>query len=47
MTGLIANILVIPSFRSIMYPILAIYLIIGFIVGTFGSNIAIRKFLKV
>ena len=47
MTGLIANILVIPSFRSIMYPILAIYLIIGLIVGTFGSNIAIRKFLKV
>lgn len=47
MTGLISNILVIPSFRSIMYPILAIYLIIGFIVGTFGSNIAIRKFLKV
>ena len=47
MTGMIANILVIPSFRSIMYPILVIYLVIGLIVGTFGSNIAIRKFLKV
>ena len=47
MTGLIANILVIPTFRSIMYPILIIYLAIGFVVGTFGSNIAIRKFLKV
>ena len=47
MSGLIANILVIPTFRSIMYPILIIYLAIGFVVGTFGSNIAIRKFLKV
>ena len=47
MTGMIANILVVPTFRSIMYPILIIYLVIGFIVGTFGSNIAIRKFLKV
>ena len=47
MTGMMASILVIPGYRSIMYPILAIYLVIGFIVGTFGSNIAIRKFLKV
>ena len=47
MTGLIANILVIPTYQSIMYPILIIYLLIGLIVGTFGSNIAIRKFLKV
>ncbi len=47
MTGIMANILVIPDFRSIMYPILIIYLAIGLVVGTFGSNIAIRKFLKV
>ena len=47
MTGMMANILLIPGFRSIMYPILVIYLCIGFIVGTFGSTIAIRRFLKV
>ncbi len=47
MTGMIANILVIPSFHSMMYPVLIISLAIGFIVGTFGSNIAIRNYLKV
>lgn len=47
MTGMIANILVIPTFQSIQLPILVIYLAIGLIVGTFGSNIAIRKFLRV
>ena len=47
MSGMIANIIIIPSFQSIMYPILVIYLAIGFVVGTFGSNIAIRNYLKV
>ncbi len=47
MTGLIANLLIIPSFRSMMYPVLVIYLAVGLIVGTFGSNIAIRNYLKV
>jgi len=47
LSGMIGSILVIPVFRSMMYPILIIYLIIGFIVGTFGSNIAIRNYLKV
>ena len=47
MTGLIANLLIVPSFRSMMYPVLIIYLAVGLIVGTFGSNIAIRNYLKV
>ncbi len=47
MTGMMANILLVPAFQSIMYPILVIYLGIGLIVGTFGSTIAIRRFLKV
>ena len=47
MSGLIANLLIIPSYHSMMYPVLVIYLAIGLIVGTFGSNIAIRNYLKV
>ena len=47
LSGMIGSILVIPDFHTMMYPILIIYLVIGFIVGTFGSNIAIRNYLKV
>ncbi len=47
MSGMIANILVIPSFHSMMYPVLIIYLGVGIVVGTFGSVIAIRNYLKV
>ena len=46
-TGLMAAILVIPAFSVLMYPVLLIYLAVGFIVGTFGSVIAIRNYLKV
>ena len=47
MTGTMGGILVIPAFHTLMYPILFIYLVVGFIVGTFGSMIAIRNYLKV
>ena len=47
MTGMIANLLTIPTFHSMMYPVLVIYLAVGLIVGTFGSNIAIRNYLRV
>ena len=47
LSGMIGSILVIPDFHTMMYPILIIYLVIGFAVGTFGSNIAIRNDLKV
>ena len=46
-SGMIGSILVIPGFQTMMYPILFIALGIGFIVGTFGSNIAIRNYLRV
>lgn len=45
--GMFGSILLIPGYDTMMYPILIIYLAIGFIVGTFGSNIAIRNYLKV
>lgn len=45
--GMIGSILLIPGYDTMKYPILIIYLAIGFIVGTFGSNIAIRNYLKV
>ena len=37
---------VIP-FATLMYPVLAIFLGLGLLVGTFGSSIAIRNYLKV
>ncbi len=46
-TGLIAYLLIVPSFSSMMYPVLVIYLAVGLVVGTFGSTIAIRNYLKV
>ena len=45
--GMSGSILLIPGYDTMKYPILVIYLAIGFIVGTFGSNIAIRNYLKV
>ena len=47
MAGVVSNLLIIPGFQTLMYPVLVIYLAIGLIVGTFGSNIAIRNYLKV
>ena len=37
---------VIP-FETLMYPVLAVFLGLGLLVGTFGSSIAIRNYLKV
>ena len=37
---------VIP-FGSLMYPVLGVFLALGLLVGTFGSSIAIRNYLKV
>lgn len=47
MNGIMASVLVIPLFQTLMRPVLAIYLAMGFAVGTFGSSIAIRNYLKV
>ena len=43
MSGLIE----IVVFSSIMWPLLAVFLGVGVLVGVFGSNIAIRNYLKV
>ena len=47
LSDMIGSMLVVPAFHTMQYPILIIYLAIGLIVGTFGSNIAIRNYLKV
>ena len=43
----LANLVSVLHFDVLMYPLLAVYLLIGLVVGTFGSNIAIRNYLKV
>lgn len=47
MTGLIGNFVSVIPFAGIMWPLLGVFLAIGLIVGVFGSNIAIRNYLKV
>ena len=43
-SGMIGSILVIPGFETMMYPILIIYLAIGFVVGTSKKvNLCRRK----
>lgn len=34
-------------FNTLMYPLLGVFLGLGLLVGTFGSSIAIRNYLKV
>ena len=45
--SLIASFVQPIPFAVLMYPLLAIYLGVGFFVGTFGSIVAIRNYLKV
>ena len=47
MSGAIANLVLIIPFETLKYPVLIIFLAVGLVVGTFGSNIAIRNYLKV
>ena len=47
MSGSMANLLMVIPFSTLRLPILAVFLGIGLVVGTFGSNIAIRNYLKV
>jgi len=47
MGGVIANMISVLPFGQIMYPLLGVYLAIGVLVGVFGSNMAIRNYLKV
>jgi len=47
MNGMVGNIVRVIPFSGLMFPVLIIFLAIGFLVGAFGSNIAIRNYLKV
>lgn len=47
MTSSLASLLIMLPFSTLMYPLLVVFLAIGLVVGTFGSNIAIRNYLKV
>ena len=47
MVSSMASLLSVFPFSAIMYPLLAVFLAIGLVVGTFGSSIAIRNYLKV
>ena len=47
MAGIAGELLTMIPFHSLMYIVLAVYLGIGVLVGAFGSNIAIRNYLKV
>ena len=47
MTSSLASLLIMLPFSTLMYPLMIVFLAIGLVVGTFGSNIAIRNYLKV
>jgi len=47
LSGAIGGLLAVVSFGSIMWPLLGVFLAVGVLVGAFGSNIAIRNYLKV
>ena len=47
MNGAMANLLHVIPFDMLRLPLLIVFLAVGLVVGTFGSNIAIRNYLKV
>ena len=47
MAGIAGSFIEVLPFTSLMYPVLAVFLGTGFLVGTFGGVIAIRNYLKV
>lgn len=47
LTSVVSGLIEIVAFSSIMWPLLAVFLGVGVLVGVFGSNIAIRNYLKV
>jgi cell division transport system permease protein len=47
LTSVMSGLIEIVVFSSIMWPLLAVFLGVGVLVGVFGSNIAIRNYLKV
>ena len=47
MTGIVGNLVSVIPFASVRFLLLAIFAGVGFVVGVFGSAIAIRNYLKV
>lgn len=47
MSGLIGNLVSIIAFDVLLLPVLCVFLLVGIVVGIFGSSIAIRNYLKV
>jgi len=47
LAGFVGSMISVVAFGSIMWPMLAIFMGVGIIVGVFGGNIAIRNYLKV
>ncbi len=47
MTSLIGTLVSVVAFEVLLWPMLAVFLGIGLIVGVFGSTVAIRNYLKV
>ena len=47
MGGIIGNFVSVIPFDTLMWPVLVVFAAVGLIVGAFGSNIAIRNYLKV
>lgn len=47
LTSAMSGLIEIVAFGSIMWPLLGVFLGVGILVGAFGSNIAIRNYLKV
>jgi cell division transport system permease protein len=47
MSGIAGTFIAVLPFTSLMYPVLAVFLGTGFLVGMFGGVIAIRNYLKV
>lgn len=45
--GVAGGLIEIVAFGSVMWPLLGVFLAVGVLVGVFGSNIAIRNYLKV
>lgn len=47
MSGLIGNLVRVIAFDVLLLPVLCVFLLVGIVVGIFGSSIAIRNYLKV
>ena len=47
LTGIAGALVIVMPFTILMYPVLIVFLLIGFVVGTFGGVMAIKNYLNV